>query len=217
MVGLAPAPGSGLSTRYFWRVNHLHNRTGNESDSAMQPPADSRDRRADWGWVRHRRAASCDGDGARLARGFKLGTMFRAQSAPPYNITLGADANRDAILNDRPAGMPRNSARAARAWYLDARLSWTRGFGEKAESSPEQITRAIRFGDDSRGVPDMGFARAPGSAQPLVSLQICAQVCTVCNHANLTSFTGVVTSPYFGHATAAMPGRRMEVGMRRSF
>ena len=37
------------------------------------------------------------------------------------------------------------------------------------------------------------------------------------NHANQINFTGVKSSPFFGRATAAMPGRRMEVGMRFSF
>jgi hypothetical protein len=48
-------------------------------------------------------------------------------------------------------------------------------------------------------------------------LQIYLQVYNLINHANLINFTGVQTSQFFGHATAALPGRRMETGMRFSF
>jgi len=43
------------------------------------------------------------------------------------------------------------------------------------------------------------------------------QAYNVLNHANLTNFTGVETSPFFGHATAALPPRRIEIGTRFSF
>jgi len=43
------------------------------------------------------------------------------------------------------------------------------------------------------------------------------QAYNVFNHVNRVSFAGVETSPFFGMATAAQPGRRMESGMKFSF
>ena len=43
------------------------------------------------------------------------------------------------------------------------------------------------------------------------------QATNVLNHANLIGFTGVQTSPFFGLPIAALPGRRIETGMRFSF
>ena len=44
-------------------------------------------------------------------------------SAPPYNVVLGTDANRDGDNNDRPEGVGYNSARGDRFFQTDLRLS----------------------------------------------------------------------------------------------
>jgi hypothetical protein len=55
--------------------------------------------------------------------GVRLGTVVYARSALPYNITTGADDNRDGVTNDRPAGVGRNSARGAALFQADVRVS----------------------------------------------------------------------------------------------
>ena len=52
--------------------------------------------------------------------------LVAARSGLPYNITTGADDNRDTQTNDRPAGTDRNSARGSSLFQLDLRL--TKGF-----------------------------------------------------------------------------------------
>ena len=47
----------------------------------------------------------------------------RRRSKLPYNITTGADDNRDTQTNDRPAGVGRNSARGATLFQADLRLT----------------------------------------------------------------------------------------------
>ena len=47
--------------------------------------------------------------------------------------------------------------------------------------------------------------------------QNAVQAYNLLNHVNRVNFAGVETSPFFGSATAAQPGRRMESGMRFSF
>jgi hypothetical protein len=43
------------------------------------------------------------------------------------------------------------------------------------------------------------------------------QAFNLLNHSNLTNFSGVLTSPFFGMATAAQPARRIEAGFKISF
>ena len=44
-------------------------------------------------------------------------------SARPYNVTTGFDDNGDAVFNDRPAGVSRNSERSAAQVTADLRLT----------------------------------------------------------------------------------------------
>jgi len=50
-------------------------------------------------------------------------TLFAARSKLPYNITTGADDNRDTQTNDRPAGVGRNAGRGANLFQADLRLT----------------------------------------------------------------------------------------------
>ena len=67
---------------------------------------------ADWGPtsndVRHRFVTNAVYE---MLWGIQVGGIVTANSAPPYNITTGADANRDGVNNDRPEGVGFNSAR----------------------------------------------------------------------------------------------------------
>ena len=78
-------------------------------------PSNHYDLMADWGAtandVRHRFVSNVI---YQLPWGFQVGTIVTANSAPPYNITLGTDANRDGDNNDRPAGVDYNAGRGDR-------------------------------------------------------------------------------------------------------
>jgi hypothetical protein len=69
----------------------------------------------------------------------------------------------------------------------------------------------IRMGGEG-GVPSL-----PGASNQRFRMEFYAQAFNVFNHTNLTNFTGVQTSPFFGLPTAALPGRRMEFGTRFNF
>jgi hypothetical protein len=58
-----------------------------------------------------------------LPWGFQAGTIVTANSAPPYNIILGTDANRDGDNFDRPEGVGYNDGRGDRFFQTDLRLS----------------------------------------------------------------------------------------------
>jgi hypothetical protein len=47
--------------------------------------------------------------------------------------------------------------------------------------------------------------------------QFFIQATNLFNHMNPIGFSGVLTSPLFGRPIAALPGRRIETGMRFSF
>jgi hypothetical protein len=49
------------------------------------------------------------------------------------------------------------------------------------------------------------------------ALELYVQSYNLLNRVNATSFSGVMTSPFFGRATAAGPARRVEIGTRVSF
>lgn len=46
--------------------------------------------------------------------------------------------------------------------------------------------------------------------------EIYGDVSNLFNRTNFTRYSGVLTSPYFGRPTAALPGRRIELGLRVS-
>ncbi len=60
---------------------------------------------------------------------FQAGLIVTANSAPPYNITLGTDANRDGDNFDRPEGVEYNEGRGDSFFQTDLRLSKKVTFG----------------------------------------------------------------------------------------
>jgi hypothetical protein len=148
-----------------------------------------------------------------LFKGFSLGVMFSANSALPYNLTTGSDDNRDTVSNDRPAGVSRNSERGSARWELGTRLGWSIGFGPERKATQMGGPMVVRIGGDGGGAGP----QLPGASNKRFRLDLYAQAFNVLNHTNLVGFNGVQTSPFFGRATAALPGRRIETGMRFSF
>jgi hypothetical protein len=59
----------------------------------------------------------------RLTRGFRLSYIFTYASPLPFNIQTGTDRNNDTAVNDRPAGVGRNTGRGFNFASLDLRLS----------------------------------------------------------------------------------------------
>jgi len=204
-----PMKGFMLGASYFL------SKSVSESDGPLSLPANNFDLRVERGPspddVRHRLFVLLN---TNLMAGFKLGAMFRASSAPPFNITTGFDNNHDSVSNDRPAGVGRNSARGDAQWDVSTRLSWGFGFGKPREpggGGPRMVRIRGDSSDALSQVPSMG------GGNQRYRMEFYAQAYNLFNHVNLVNFAGVETSPFFGRATAAQPGRRMESGMRFSF
>lgn len=178
----------------------------NETDGALTLPPDSFNLDAEWGPsrqdIRHRFESSLNSD---LAYGFRLSANVRAQSAAPYTITTGLDLNGDGVNNERPDGFARNSARGKGTRNFDMTLTWGFGVGERPLPAP----------------PRGRVAAAAGNTQnrpaPLVRFELFAQASNALNLVNPQSFSGVMTSPFFGRPTSAAPARRISVGSRVYF
>jgi hypothetical protein len=128
---------------------------------------------------------------ARLPLGFFLTETMSMVGPNWYNITTGKDDNRDGIVNDRPAGIPRNS-----------------GQGPKTLNFNFNISKAFFFGNSSRSNGNGNSAR---------NLNVFANMTNAFNRTNVGSMSGVMSSPNFGKPTSALDPRQIEVGMRFQF
>ncbi|MEW6207028.1 MAG: carboxypeptidase regulatory-like domain-containing protein [Acidobacteriota bacterium] len=204
-----------MKRRILASINYLLSKATNEADSPFSLPADNFDTRAERGPAitdaRHRVFGLFN---MQLFYGLSLGTLFNYSSATPYNVTTGFDDNRDSVINDRPRGTARNSARGAGQWTMSARLGWGFGFGKRPEANAQGGTpRLVRINGGDSDVPAMSGL----GANKRYRWEFYTQATNVFNHTNRVNFAGVQTSPFFGQATAALPGRRIEVGTRFGF
>jgi hypothetical protein len=200
---------------FFWSANYMLMKNTNDADGPFSLPADNFNLRADRGpsGADMRHFFSAFGN-KRLIKGFSISAIVNATSALPYNITTGFDNNGDTIINDRPLGVGRNSARGASRWEVGSRLSWSKDFGpEQQQTAGGPQIRMVRLGGgEGAAPPSMSM---PGTKR--FRLELYAQAFNLFNHANLGAFSGVQTSPFFGQATSAQLPRRLEVGTRFNF
>jgi hypothetical protein len=215
LLNVNVSPGARLG-RFYWLINYTVSEATNETDGPFSLPADNFNLRAERGpalWnARHRFFAITN---LRLPWDLRLGTILHANSGTPYNITTGRDDNGDSVSNDRPPGVGRNSATGTPQWDVGTRLSWGFGFGGKLKSGGQSGRPTVVR---SRGDTDTLGALASATANDRrFRLQVYIQVFNLLNHVNATNFSGVQTSPFFGQPTAALPGRRVETGMRFGF
>ena len=211
MIGIGPAK---FVQGLFWSINYLLMKNTNEADSPFSLPSNNFDFRADRGPAANDLRHLISGFvSKRLPQGFGISTIFQATSALPYNVTTGFDNNGDTIINDRPLGFGRNSARGASRWEIGSRLSWGRDFGPEQQQTGGPQVRMVRIGGgDGAAPPSIGMG-----ATKKYRLEFYAQAFNLLNHANLGVFSGVQTSPFFGQATSAQSPRRMELGLRFNF
>jgi hypothetical protein len=99
-----------LSQRLTFFSNYSLSRTNSNADGVMSLPANNYDLSSEWGRAftdrRHNFSTIFN---LTLPRGFRLTSMINAFSGSPFNIRTGEDDNNDFEINDRPAGIDRNS------------------------------------------------------------------------------------------------------------
>ena len=209
--------------RMFLFANYAWMKQESDADGPFGLPANSYDPAAEWGPVagipRHNFTGMFTTSLTRTVR-LSLGGSWRA--GVPYNITTGHDDNGDTVFNDRPAGVGRNTARTEMAWDVNGRLSYAFGFGKRAGADggagaggPVIIAHRVTVGGAGGG--DIAGAFGGGAEDKRVRFELFASASNLFNAVNRTGYSGVMTSPFFGQATAAMPARRIDVGVRVGF
>ena len=92
------------------QVQYTFSKTYNNTNAITFFPANSYDPSADWARSDTDRRHKFDLMGsAQAGRFFVFGMALSIYSGRPVNITTGSDDNHDGIINDRPAGVARNT------------------------------------------------------------------------------------------------------------
>ncbi|HLM58836.1 MAG TPA: TonB-dependent receptor [Pyrinomonadaceae bacterium] len=145
-----------------------------------------------------------------IRRGLNFSTIFKVGSPLPYTLTTGRDDNGDAIFNDRPSGVGRNSLRGDWQKQVDVSLGWTVFFGSRKNPASGPQTIILTGSEASAG----GFELDPTKK---FALKFYASAANILNQTNLRNFVGVQTSPFFGRAISADSPRQIEAGVRLNF
>lgn len=164
----------------------------NDTDGITFFPANSYDPEADYARASYdqRHHFTLFGS-AKLPANFKFGTNLSMHSGRPYNETTGADNNLDGIINDRPAGIPRDSLHGTGHIHMDVRL------GRDFHLRPPE--------------PDAAKKNDGGGEGTILNVGLSAF--NVLNHRNDGGFVGVITSPFFGQPTTADSPRRLQLNV----
>jgi hypothetical protein len=240
-IGEAKSQGIDLSMnlnyapmRIFGTVNYRLAKAMNDGDSATSLPVNGDDLDAEWGPargdVRHRIFGFAS---VPLKFGLRTNLNMRYESGSPYNITTGLDNNDDSVINDRPAGVGRNSARGDGQFNVDLRLSWQKSVGQarggdQGPGGPGGGPVIIR-GPGGPGGGGGGGGRGPGGGGPgggfgpggnagRVNFEVFAQISNLTNAVNYRSYGSVIASQtFFGKPLSASEPRRIEIGTRVGF
>ena len=115
----------GKPSRYFaGQIQYTLSRTYNNTSGITFFPANSYDPSADWGLSDNDRRHKFDLlASSQPTRFFTFGVALSLYSGKPVNITTGADDNHDGIINDRPAGVGRNTMHGPGTVGLDLNLA----------------------------------------------------------------------------------------------
>ena len=115
----------GKPSKYFsGQIQYTLSRTYNNTSGITFFPENSYDAAADWGRSDNDRLHKFDLlASSQPTRFFTMGLALSLYSGKPVNITTGGDNNHDGILNDRPAGVPRNTMPGPGLIDLDLNVS----------------------------------------------------------------------------------------------
>ena len=201
-------------------ANYSWIRQANDADGPFSLPADSYDLAGEWGPAagvpRHHFSGIFS---TTLPKNIRLGVTAAARTGSAYNVTTGRDDNGDTVFNDRPSGLARNSAKGKGMWDVAARVSYAFGFGQRSASAgPGGQTMVVqRIGGGGSAGDLLGGLGGGGAEDKRIRFELYVSAQNLFNHVNPIGFSGVMTSPFFAEPTAAMPGRRIDLGVRIGF
>ncbi len=194
-------------------VNYTYTKAESNSTGAFSLPANGDDLSTEWGITqpRHRLQGSIN---MAPFQDVSFSLNVRQQSGSPYNITTGRDNNGDGVFNDRPAGVSRNSAWTKGQWDIGGRLTYTVGFGTRAQGAGgggPQGAMIVMAG--AMGMSGFGG----GADNSRFTLNFYVSGTNLTNHENYVGYSGVVTSQFFGQPTNVLNPRKLELGVRFGF
>ena len=205
--------------RMFLFANYAWMKQESNSDGPFALPANNYDLSGEWGPVaglpRHNLSGMFT---STVMKSVRVSLAANWRSGTPYNITTGHDDNGDTVFNDRPAGVSRNSARSEMMWDVNTRVSYAFGFGQRppspggAAGAPVIVMHRVGGGGN-----DIAGAFGGGAEDKRIRFEVFASASNLFNAVNKIGYSGVQTSPFFLQPTAAMPGRRVDVGVRVGF
>ena len=140
-----------------------------------------------------------------LMAGFRVNASVRSQSAAPYNITTGIDLNGDGVNNERPVSVGRNAGRGQPTNNADFTLTWGLRIGQRA---------AIEAPRPGNGRGSQRSMPAANRNNEVFRFEVYGRATNILNAVNPGSFSGVITSPFFGRPTSASAPRRVVLGTR---
>jgi hypothetical protein len=193
-----------------------------DADGAFSLPSDNYDLSAEWGPALGVPRHSLTGMfSTPLWKTLRLALSFGVRSGTPYNITTGRDDNGDTVFNDRPAGLGRNTGLTEGSWDVGGRLSYAFGFGQRAAEAGggahgggQPVVIVQRVGG---GAGDIPGAFGGGADDKRIRFELFVSASNLFNAVNRIGYSGVMTSSFFGQPTGAMPGRKIDVGLRMGF
>jgi hypothetical protein len=219
--------------RIFMGGNYTLGQVKNHADSATALPANSLDPDAEWGPsfqdVRHRVQAQANFP---FLVGTRLTGNVNAQSATPFTITTGIDDNLDGVVNDRPVGVGRNTARGTARVDVSLRVSRQFSFGQRGGAGGRPVAGGGPGGGGLPGgaAPQFGQGGGPGGPggrnggggngfndNGRFGAEVWISANNVLNHVNYLNYVGNQKSPYYLQPTSAAQARRIEVGMNFRF
>jgi hypothetical protein len=125
-------------------------------------------------------------------KNLSVNMSLNASDGFPYTQTTGFDENHDGLLNDRPAGVGIWALRTTPVWTLSTRFTYTLPLPSSA-------------------------AQTGGPTPQRYKGSVYVSINNLTNHANLTGFSGVMTSPFFMTATSVQNPRKVDMGINISF
>src|SRR5215510_8682449 len=225
----------------FVNLNFARSQVKTRSDSAPSLPANSLDPEAEWGPsrqdIRHRIQGQVN---VPLLLGVRTSVNVNAQSAAPYTITTGLDDNGDGVVNDRPAGVGRNTERGRSTWTMNVNINKQFALGGVRSGQGGGNVPRPRGGVGPGGPAgaqannQLNFAQGQGGGSPRggqggrrqgnggngdaqaatsrYTMELFIRADNVLNHVNYGGFSGNRMSRFFGQPTSAQQPRRLTVG-----
>ena len=158
-------------------------------------PADNYNRMGDWGYAGREHHEFNTSVNSRMPLDVHLTTKITAKSGTAYTIFTGKDDNKDGVSNDRPPGVPKNSA-----------------FGPHYFDVSFNISKAVQLNHGPAPAPNRGGPAAQGP-----QMNVFANLNNAFNMTHPGTPSGVMTSPFFMKSFKASNPREIEVGMRFQF